>query len=375
MDGQTVTITEGGMYLLTGSLSNGSVVVDTDKTEKVQLILKNVSIINEEGTEICVEQANKVFITLADGSTNKIVSNSFVENEDTNIDGAIFSREDLTLNGSGTLKITSAAHGIVSKDDLVLTGGVYQIQSEKQGLSGKESVRIADGTFTITSGTDAIHSEDTDQSGEIILKDTDGTVLVSYTPVRGFNSVVISCEELEEGAAYTPTTGSESEKITMSSLVYSEEQSMQGLGQGGPGTAIGVIGDRHYLFVVADGRTSESEGLSLYELAQITKKNIYTYGVVVLFCIFGTKIYEQFSYGEYSLYMRSMFWFPLAGGMALAMLFYKLERTVSRKSFLLWNSGIAALTVGCLVRGIITISGRSSSYDRYYWFAGVVFLQ
>lgn len=73
--------------------------------------------------------------------------------------------------------------------------------------------------------------------------------------------------------------------------------------------------------------------------------------------------------------MRSMFWFPLAGGMALAMLFYKLERTVSRKSFLLWNSGIATLTAGCLVRGIITISGRSSSYDRYYWFAGVVFLQ
>ena len=166
MDGQTVTITEGGTYLLTGSLSNGSVVVDTDKTEKVQLILENVSIINEEGAGICVEQADKVFITLADGSTNKIVSNSFTGNEDTNIDGAIFSREDLTLNGSGTLKITSAAHGIVSKDDLVLTGGVYQIQSEKQGLSGKESVRIADETFTITSGTDAIHSEDTDEEGK-----------------------------------------------------------------------------------------------------------------------------------------------------------------------------------------------------------------
>lgn len=77
------------------------------KTEKVQLILENVSIINEEGAGICVEQADKVFITLADGSTNKIVSNSFTGNEDTNIDGAIFSREDLTLNGSGTLKITS----------------------------------------------------------------------------------------------------------------------------------------------------------------------------------------------------------------------------------------------------------------------------
>ena len=72
------------------------------------------------------------------------------------------------------------------------------------------------------------------QSGEITLEDGDGNTLVSYTPVRDFNSVVISCEELEEGAAYTLTTGLESEKITMSSLVYSEGQSMQGPGQGGP---------------------------------------------------------------------------------------------------------------------------------------------
>ena len=94
-----------------------------------------------------MEQTDKAFITLADGSINEIVSNSFFGNEDTNIDGAIFSREDLTLNGSGTLKLTSSAHGIVSRDDLVLTGGVYQIESEKQGLSGKESVRIVDMVF------------------------------------------------------------------------------------------------------------------------------------------------------------------------------------------------------------------------------------
>ena len=204
MDGQTVTITEGGTYLLTGSLSNGSVVVDTDKTEKVQLILENVSIINEEGAGICVEQADKVFITLADGSTNKIVSNSFTGNEDTNIDGAIFSREDLTLNGSGTLKITSAAHGIVSKDDLVLTGGVYQIQSEKQGLSGKESVRIADGTFTITSGTDAIHSEDTDE-------DTKGFVYITggvLTLAAGGEGISSSYVVQADGGSFDISTSS-----------------------------------------------------------------------------------------------------------------------------------------------------------------------
>ena len=204
MDGQTVTITEGGTYLLTGSLSNGSVVVDTDKTEKVQLILENVSIINEEGAGICVEQADKVFITLADGSTNKIVSNSFAGNEDTNIDGAIFSREDLTLNGSGTLKITSAAHGIVSKDDLVLTGGVYQIQSEKQGLSGKESVRIADETFTITSGTDAIHSEDTDE-------DTKGFVYITggvLTLAAGGDGISSSYVVQADGGSFDISTSS-----------------------------------------------------------------------------------------------------------------------------------------------------------------------
>ena len=201
MDGQTVTITEGGTYLLTGSLSNGSVVVDTDKTEKVQLILENVSIINEEGAGICVEQADKVFITLADGSTNKIVSNSFAGNEDTNIDGAIFSREDLTLNGSGTLKITSAAHGIVSKDDLVLTGGVYQIQSEKQGLSGKESVRIADGTFTITSGTDAIHSEDTDEDTKGFVYITGG---VHWLPEEMEFLLPMWCRQTEEALIFLP---------------------------------------------------------------------------------------------------------------------------------------------------------------------------
>lgn len=101
---------------------------------------------------------------------------------------------------------------------------------------------------------------------------------------------------------------------------------------------------------------------------------VWIYGVVTLFCIVGTKVYEYFSYREYSQYMRSMFWFPLVGGMAIGMLLVKLERPVQRLSFLLWNSGIAVLTTGCLVRGIITISGRTSVYDFYYWSIGICFL-
>ena len=110
------------------------------------------------------------------------------------------------------------------------------------------------------------------------------------------------------------------------------------------------------------------------EQTVITRKIVWIYGAVTLFCIVGTWNYEKFSYGEYSEYMRSMFWFPLVGGMALGMLFVKLERTVARWSFLLWNSGIAVLTVGCLVHGIIAISGRMSVYDLYYWISGIAFL-
>ena len=96
------------------------------------------------------------------------------------------------------------------------------------------------------------------------------------------------------------------------------------------------------------------------EQTVITRKKVWIYGAVTLFCIVGTWIYEKFSYGEYSEYMRSMFWFPLVG--------------VARWSFLLWNSGIAVLTVGCLVHGIIAISGRMSVYDLYYWISGIAFL-
>jgi len=162
IDGQTVTITSEGTYFISGTLSNGSIVVDVEDSEKVQLVFENVSITNESGAAVYVRQADKVFLRLAEGSENKVVSNGTTTEDDSNIDGAIFAKGDLTINGTGTLTVTSAAHGIVCKDDLVVTGGTYNISAEKQGLSGKDSVRIADGAFDITSGGDAIHSENAD---------------------------------------------------------------------------------------------------------------------------------------------------------------------------------------------------------------------
>ena len=157
---ETVSITEEGTYILRGTLTEGQVVVEVADTEKVQIVLDGVQITSSTSAPIYIKQADKVFITLADGTTNTLANGgTFVATDDNNVDGVIFSKTDLTLNGTGTLHIASTAgHGIVSKDDLVITGGTYQIEVSGHGLSGKDSIRIADGTFNLATGKDGLHS-------------------------------------------------------------------------------------------------------------------------------------------------------------------------------------------------------------------------
>lgn len=164
IDGDTITITEEGTYILSGSLTNGQIVVEAENA-KVQLVLDNADISCETSAAIYVKAADKVFITTTDGSTNTVcTSGEFEAIDDNNIDAAIFSKSDLTLNGAGSLEVTCEnGHGILSKDDLVITSGEYVVDAGKHALSGKDSVRIAGGTFDLTAGRDGIHSENTDE--------------------------------------------------------------------------------------------------------------------------------------------------------------------------------------------------------------------
>ena len=167
VDGNMITITSGGTYIISGTLSEGQLVVDADD-EKVQLVLDNADITCATSAAIYVKSAGKTFITLAEGSENILMNTAeFEAIDDNNIDAVIFSKDDLTLNGSGTLTINSEnGHGIVSKDDLKITGGTYNITAASHALSGKDSVRIAEGTFNLVSGKDGIHSENTDDSSK-----------------------------------------------------------------------------------------------------------------------------------------------------------------------------------------------------------------
>ena len=179
IDGQTVTITEEGTYIFSGTLSEGQIVVDADDA-KVQIVLDNVDITCATNAAVYVKSADKVFVTLAEGSQNTLRNtDEYVAVDDNNIDAVIFSKSDLTLNGTGSLTIVSAeGHGIVSKDDLKITGGTYDITAAGHALSGKDSVRIADGTFVLTAGKDGIHSEneDNEEKGYIYIADGDFTI-------------------------------------------------------------------------------------------------------------------------------------------------------------------------------------------------------
>ena len=162
----TVTIKDEGTYILSGSLSNGMVVVEAEDTDKIQLVLNGVSISNAQSAALYIHSADKVFVTTASGTENILENNgTYTAIDENNIDAAVFSKSDLTFNGEGTLTITTQeGHGIVSKDDLVLTSGTYVITSASYGISGKDSVRIANGSYNIVSGKDGIHAENTEDS-------------------------------------------------------------------------------------------------------------------------------------------------------------------------------------------------------------------
>lgn len=162
----TVTIKDEGTYILSGSLSNGMVIVEAEDTDKIQLVLNGVSISNTQSAALYIRSADKVFVTTASGTENILENNgTYTAIDENNIDAAVFSKSDLTFNGEGTLTITAQeGHGIVSKDDLVLTSGTYVITSASHGISGKDSVRIANGSYNIVSGKDGIHAENTEDS-------------------------------------------------------------------------------------------------------------------------------------------------------------------------------------------------------------------
>ena len=202
IQGNNITIRKEGIYILSGTLEDGMILVEAADTAKVQLVLAGAEITNNTGAAIYVVEADKVFLTLADGTENALSNGgSYVQRDEHNVDGAVYARSDLTINGTGGLTVTAqAGHGLVTKDDLKVTGGNLVIKAEKQGLSGKDSVRIAGGSLNISSGTDGIHAENSEdaekgyvyiQEGELQIEaGGDGISASAFLQIDGGNFVI-----------------------------------------------------------------------------------------------------------------------------------------------------------------------------------------
>lgn len=174
--GSTITITTGGTYLLKGSLDDGQIVIDAGKEDVIHLILDGISVTNSTSAAINGIQSEKVIITLADGSTNELTDGTTYQYEDTAQDepnAALFSKDDLVINGSGSLKVTgNYQDGIRSKDDLTIISGTLDVTAKEDGIKGKDSVVIKDAALTVTSEADGIKaSNDTDtEKGYIAIE-------------------------------------------------------------------------------------------------------------------------------------------------------------------------------------------------------------
>ena len=161
----TVTISKEGCYLISGELEDGQIIVDAGDSDKVQLVLDNASIHCSTGSAILVRNADNVKVTLAADSENELSDGTEYQTDDDNPDAALFSKDDLVINGSGSLTVQgNYKHGIAGNDDLVITGGRLTVNSLSHALRGKDSVAILDGTFVLTSQKDGIQASNTEDS-------------------------------------------------------------------------------------------------------------------------------------------------------------------------------------------------------------------
>ncbi len=178
ISGSTVTITKEATHIILGTLSDGMIIVDAPDTAKVQLVLNGANITSQTSAPLYIKEADKVFVTLV-GDNTLTSGDSFTAIDDNNIDGTIFSKQDLTFNGEGTLIVSSpAGHGIVGKDDLVFTGGNFTITSAAHGIQANDSVRIKNTTISADAGKDGIHVENVEDASKGFVYISSGSLTI-----------------------------------------------------------------------------------------------------------------------------------------------------------------------------------------------------
>ena len=209
-DSNVLTISEEGVYIISGTVTDGRIVVEADEKAKVQIVLKDCSITSSDYSALYVKSADKVFLTLADGTKNTISDGKTYkeDSEESNVDSAIFSKSTFTINGTGSLTVNgNMSHAIVSKDNLKIASGTITVTSVGSAVCGKDSVRIANGTINITSGGDGIKSTNTEKEDKGYVYIGGGKITITSDNDGIQAETTLTCEKAE----ITLTTGGGSE--------------------------------------------------------------------------------------------------------------------------------------------------------------------
>jgi len=196
-NGKDVTVTKEGVYLLSGEATDVTVFVEADDA-KVQLVFDGVSITNNTEPCIYVKSADKVFVTTTDSNNALTVTGEFQTDGDTKTDAVIFSKDDIVINGVGTLDIASSDNAVTSKDKLKITGSTLNVSCTGNALEAHDGVYVADGTINVTSCNDGIHAKDSDDEtiGEVYVKGGKITITATDDAIHATTTVCIDGGEL-----------------------------------------------------------------------------------------------------------------------------------------------------------------------------------
>lgn len=206
VDGNIVTVTYAGTYSFSGSLDNGQIVVDTTDPDTVMLILNGVDITYDVSAPIYVANAEKVVITLASGTENIVTDGTdyYFPDQSDEPNAAIFSHDDLTINGSGSLTVNANYNnGIASKDDLKIISGTITVNAVNDGIKGRDSVSVKDGVITVSAGADGMQSNNDEdaEKGYIVI---DGGM---FNITAGLDGIQAETSLLINGGDFSITTG------------------------------------------------------------------------------------------------------------------------------------------------------------------------
>lgn len=257
-----IYIAYAGKYILSGELSNGNIIINADGDDKIWLMLDGVSVHCDDDAAIRVEQADKVFLTLAKGTENTISSGSQYKEEviSSGVDGTIYSRDDLTINGYGMLNVISEyQHGIVGNDDLVFTGGTVEVEAVQDGFHANDSVRIKNADINISAGDDGITVSNDDETGFLYIESGNINISSCYEGLEAIDVTIaggtIDIKATDDGINANGSGNNSAIQITGGDITITNESGRDADGLDS-NKDIYISGGKLFISVVGDGSNS-----------------------------------------------------------------------------------------------------------------------